>query len=363
MHLLLVQGSQPCKRVNLALQVLLLQELPSCYTSCSVFLLLLLLQLLLLLAGSSSIIVSGTKLSWAVGGKLTVTSSSYNWKQAETRSILAAVEAPSSEALAAAGYSESTAGIYDSLAAATPAPGAAESSTSGAAAIRQYNVTLFTLDQPLEFDHHARITDWEGFIMDMRPEVAYLTSNSVIKAADGPAQVDGEKFGVRVLASGSSLLQLDSVAIAFGGQAGLGRPAVHFDRLLPLKPNSRAANLTAQGGLASRKPAAADAAAAAGLGLGLNPSYLNNSAVIGVLDLAVWISSADNPYYDVQRPSSNASCAGVVVAGNVLGGSFDVDTCRVDVRGSVVAGNLAWGAVKDMSGKSKFDNLLPASFR
>jgi hypothetical protein len=314
-------------------------------------------------------------LGLAVGGKLTVTSSSYNWQQAETRSILAAVEAPPADVLAATGYAALSAAIYDSLAAATPGPGTVSGSTTGSTTgntassseagtiARLYNVTLITLDQPLEFDHHARITDWDGLIMDMRPEVAYLTSNIVIKAADGASQVDAEKFGVRVLASGPSLLQLDSVVVAFGGQAGIGRPAVHFDRLLPVRPGSRAANLTAPGALASAKPAAADAAAAAGLGLGLNPSYLNNSAVIGVLDLAVWISSADNPYYDVQKPASNASYSGVVVAGNVLGGSFDVDTCRVDVRGSVVSNNLAWGVVKDMSGKSKIDNLLPACFR
>jgi hypothetical protein len=109
--------------------------------------------------------------------------------------------------------------------------------------------------------------------------------------------------------------------------------------------------------------ASADVAAAQGLGLGLNPSFLNGSAVVNVMDLAVWISSAHNPYMGIEAAATNGSYAGAVVSGNVLGGSLDVDTVRVDVRGSVVVDNLAWGTVKDMSGKSKFDNLLPATFR
>lgn len=307
-------------------------------------------------------LVAGTNLGWSVGGKLTVTSSSYSWKQAETHSILAVTDNPTAQALAAAGFGSSGVTVYDSLAAALPAPGTTGSATTSSST--QYNVTLFTLDQPLGYDHFARVSSWEGLVVDLRPEVAYHSSNIAVKAADGLAQQDGgEKFGVRVLATGPSLLQLDSIVVAYCGQAGLGRPCVHFDRVLPLRNGSRAANLSAAAAPAQRRPAAADAADAAGLGLGLNPSYLNNSAVIGVFDLGVWISSANNPYFDIDKLGTSASYASVVVAGNVLGGSFEVDTVRVEVRGAVVVDNLGWGTVKDMSGKSKFDDILPATFR
>lgn len=292
---------------------------------------------------------------------MTVTSSSYNWAQAESRSIIAAVENPSPLALAVAGFGTATgADVYDSLVA--TAFGSSSSSSSAVSTPGPYDVTMLTLDQPLTHTHHARLSNWEGLVVDLRPEVAYTTSNIVIRAADGQWQQDGqggEKFGVRVLATGPSLLQLDSVAVMHCGQAGLGRPCVHFDRLLPLRNNSRAANIS----MSNKSPVPSDVAAASGLGLGLNPSYINISAVTGVFDLAVWVSSADNPYMGDARPGTNGSFAAAVISGNVLGGSLDVDTVRVDVRGAVVVDNLGWGTVKDMSGKSKFDDLLPATFR
>lgn len=280
---------------------------------------------------------------------------------------MSAVESPTAEALTAAGFGGMTgAVIYDSIAAATVAPGTTSISSSLGSAARQYNLTLLTLDQPAGVTHYARISDWDGLIADLRPEVAYTSSDISIKAVDGPWQLDGdggEKFGVRVLANGPSLLQLDNVLVAYCGQAGLGRPCVHFDRLMPLKNGSRSANISTATVAVGRRPAVADAIAATGLGLGLNPSYINGSAVMGVMDLAVWISSADNPYLGILKPEGNGSYAAAVVAGNALGGSLDVDTVRVDVRGAVVVDNIGWGTVKDMSGKSKFDNLLPATFR
>eukprot|EP00879_Flechtneria_rotunda_P011345 GHRR01011850.1.p1 GENE.GHRR01011850.1~~GHRR01011850.1.p1 ORF type:complete len:1721 (+),score=430.30 GHRR01011850.1:1256-6418(+) len=329
-------------------------------------------------AGSSHLLLAGTGLGWGIGGKVTVTSSSYNWKQAETRSIVTVLDSPSAEALTAAGFSGTGPAIYDSLAAATPGYGSGSISTGGVSSIRQYNATLLTLDQPLVHDHYARVSNWDGLFVDLRPEVAYQSSNIVIRAADGPWQAEqdgGEQFGVRVLAYGPSLLQLDNVVVAYCGQAGLGRPCVHFDRLKALKPG-RAANISAAAAAAGRQPAIADAAAAVELGLGLNPSYLSGSAVVSALDLAVWISTAYNPYMEESATSAmqklfnasatnntSSSVAAAVVAGNVIGGSLDVDTVRIDVRGSVVVDNLAWGTVKDMSGKSKFDNILPATFR
>jgi hypothetical protein len=47
-----------------------------------------------------------------------------------------------------------------------------------------------------------------------------LLSNAGSWQKDGEG---GEKFGVRVMASGPSLLQLDNVAMSHCGQAGLGR--------------------------------------------------------------------------------------------------------------------------------------------
>eukprot|EP00775_Hariotina_reticulata_P007195 gene7195-7409_t len=306
--------------------------------------------------GSSSLLVAGTNLGWAVGGKITVTSSSYNWQQAETRSIVALMERPSINSLAAAGFGDGS--IYDSLTAASPALGTAGPAPDNTKQ-EQYNVTLVTLDQPLDARHSAAVLSWDGLVVDLRPEVAYLTSNIIIRAADGSWQKDGEggeKFGVRVMASGPSLLQLDNVALSHCGQAGLGR-------LAALKPRGKAAAMANASAAAARMPAAVDVAAARGLGLSLNPSFLNGSSVINVMDLAAWISSADNPYMGVEAAATNGSYAAAVVSGNVLGGSLDVDTVRVDVRGSVVVDNLGWGTVKDMSGKSKFDNLLPATFR
>lgn len=330
------------------------------------------------LPGSSHLLVAGTGLGWPVGGRVALTTSSYNWQQAEERSILAVTEAPSAAALAAAGLDGAP--VHDSVAL-TPAAGGGgggAAAAGNATSPPRLNVTLLQLDRPLAHAHAAAMPDVGGARLDMRPEVALLTASISVAAVDGDAQAaeeGGERFGVRVLAAGPSLLQLDNVAVTHCGQAGLGRPCVHFDRLQPLAVNSTAAALAAAAAAAGRVPAAADAAdaarlqpAAAGPAAGRNPSFQNASVITRVFDLAVWLAAADNPYLGTSQhltaaPPPGGSYAGALVSGSVLAGSSDVDTLRADVAGAVVAGNLGWGTVKDMSSKSKFDNLLPATFR
>lgn len=67
--------------------------------------------------------------------------------------------------------------------------------------------------------------------IDMRVEVAMVSSNIVITAADGAATYVrnvGEMFGCRVIVAGNSSARISNVAVSFGGQAGLVRPAVLF---------------------------------------------------------------------------------------------------------------------------------------
>lgn len=241
----------------------------------------------------STITVQGINLAWPLGGRLVVASSSYNPHQYEIRNI-------------------------------TSISSDAASST-----------TTISLDQPLVWDHLAVRQTFPGASMalDMRVEVGYLSGSINILSRDGRSQMNGQKYGVRVLAHGPSSVRLSGVVVEYCGQAGLGRPCVHLDRLLPVNGST------------------------------INPSYLKNSAIVRGMDLGLWISSDSNPYLDTQGPAPADSFSPVTIQDNVFLESFDVDTVRVDTPKNRVIDNLAMGTQKEMKGKSKFDNLLPASFR
>jgi hypothetical protein len=65
----------------------------------------------------------------------------------------------------------------------------------------------------------------------MRVEVALVTSNIRITAADGPVTyIRGtrELFGARIIVAGNSTARISNVEMTYGGQAGLQKPAVQF---------------------------------------------------------------------------------------------------------------------------------------
>jgi hypothetical protein len=86
------------------------------------------------------------------------------------------------DALAAVGLGRAGS-IFDSLTAALPAPGTVDPAADNAN--KKYNLTLLTLDQPLDAEHSAAVFSWDGLLVDLRPEVGYITSNINIRAADG----------------------------------------------------------------------------------------------------------------------------------------------------------------------------------
>lgn len=187
-------------------------------------------------AGASEITVAGA-VGWTVGQRVLVTSSSYNWRQAEIQTIAAT-------AVAANGAD-----------------------------------TLLTLAQPLAHNHTAKVVSYNGGaqVLDMRAEVAMIDSNVRIEAPDGPYQHTdgvGSKFGPRVIGHGSSVAELNNIAMAYCGQAGLRRPCVMFKDLQPVA--AAAATNTTSG--------SAD-------GLVPNPSALNESAITFGLERGLYISS------------------------------------------------------------------------
>ncbi|KAJ9506879.1 hypothetical protein QJQ45_028160, partial [Haematococcus lacustris] len=134
----------------------------------------------------------------------------------------------------------------------------------------------------------------------------------------------GEKFGCRVVGNGASMLLLTDVAIVHGGQAGLERAAVLFDRLAPL--DALAFNLSGNGTVA-------------------NPSALINSALSYSMDSAVELVGS-----------------GVKVAGNVMYQSYQRSTVLVSGSGHSVTDNLAACTIKDITNDSAFNDNMPVTF-
>ncbi|KXZ47880.1 hypothetical protein GPECTOR_32g493 [Gonium pectorale] len=242
-------------------------------------------------AGSYAISLASPQPGWGVGSTILITSSDYNVWHAEERTIVAV----------------------------------------------QNNGATLLLDSPLSYPHYAWTKSYANasaaassrplVSVDMRAEVALLSSNIVIEAAEGPG-VDafgGEYYGCRVLAHGASVARLSNVALRYCGQAGLDVPAVLFDRLasVPSGPSDP------PGGVP-------------------NPSFLIDSVVYHSVESALVLRGPSAP---------------VNVTGNVMYFSHDKDTVEVTTTGNYILNNLALGTLKAMAGNSAFDSRLPATFR
>jgi len=73
-----------------------------------------------------------------------------------------------------------------------------------------------------------------GATLDMRTEVGLLSSNVVIRADDGPAQLSSstpwkDRFGCRVLVANQATASLSGIAFEYCGQAGTERAALQFE--------------------------------------------------------------------------------------------------------------------------------------
>ncbi|KAG2448780.1 hypothetical protein HYH02_006132 [Chlamydomonas schloesseri] len=229
-------------------------------------------------AGTNYLVLDPPQPGWAVGASILVTSSSYNTWQAEERTITA---------------------------------------------VQNNGATIF-LDSPLAHPHYAFTASFAGApaAVDMRAEVALLSSNVVVESLEGPgveAAVGGERYGCRVIVHGASVGRISNTALRYCGQAGLDRATVMFDRLAKV---------------AGGAP---------------NPSFLADSVLYKSQEAAVFVDG-DN------------DTSPVSLTGNIIYGSYDKDTVEVATSGNTIRGNLALGLVKIMDGVSGFDTRLPAVF-
>ncbi|PNH07881.1 Fibrocystin-L [Tetrabaena socialis] len=236
------------------------------------------------LPGATNITLATAQPGWPVGANILITSSSYNVWQTEERTIVGVLNATN-------------------------------------------NGTMLLLDSPLIHPHYSWVKAFNGSsptaasAVDMRAEVALLSSNVVVESAEGAA-VDafgGEYFGCRIVASGPAAARMSNVALRYCGQSGMERPAVLFDRLSPLS-----------GGAA-------------------NPSFLRESVIYRSVEGALAL-----------RGSSSSSP--VNITSNVMYYSYDQDTVAVETQRNYIIDNLVLGTVKNMVGNSDFDPRLPASF-
>ncbi|KAG2491954.1 hypothetical protein HYH03_009686 [Edaphochlamys debaryana] len=250
-------------------------------------------------AGDSALTLVGDvrQAGWQAGSRILVASTSYNWKQSEMRTVTAITSD----------------GSYSTL----------------------------TLDSALAHAHDARFKSYPGGPaggVDMRAEVAMLSSSILITAADATASyaLGSEGFGARVVVSGNSTGRLDGVTMEYCGQGLLpDRACVFFDRL---------ASVTVAVASANGTDAAAQTVTVR------NPSVLRRSALVWGMNSNVRIGGAAGVN------------DGAAVVENVMYESLDVSGVDVSTSGNVIRGNLVLGTIKDMTGKSGFDDVMPASF-
>ncbi|KAG2496270.1 hypothetical protein HYH03_005503 [Edaphochlamys debaryana] len=248
--------------------------------------------------GDSTLTVAGDvrQLGWQVGNRILVTSTTFNWKQSEIRNVTAIT-------------------------------------TNGA-------TSTLTLDSALTYTHDARFKSYTGGPaggVDMRAEVAMLSSSILITAANGASSYTfgSEMFGARVVVSGNSTGRFDGITMEYCGQGGLtDRACIFFDRLTSLTVTADSANGTGTGQTGTFR----------------NPSVLRSSAL-------VWGMNSN-----VRIGGTAGVNDGVAVVENVMYEAYDISSIDVDTSGNVIRGNLALGTIKDMTGKSGFDLSMPCTF-
>ena len=192
-------------------------------------------------AGDISVTVAEAGLGWKVGDSVLIGSTSFNTWQAEMRTI------------AAVGN----------------------------------NGALLTLNETLRFPHGGLVKAYPGGpTVDMRAEIAIISSNVVVTASNGAAaKAAGDLFGARIVVSGNSTGRFSNALVQYCGQAGLtARSCILYDRLTPVTPQA--------GGSAVA-----------------NPSFLSTSAVV----------------YGLHSNLRLQGATAISVTGNVMYESYDVD--------------------------------------
>ncbi|KAG1667228.1 hypothetical protein FOA52_009793 [Chlamydomonas sp. UWO 241] len=268
-------------------------------------------------AGAASIVLVGASLGWAVGQEVLITSSSWNWRQAETRTISA---------------------VANNVGAGT---------------------TTLTLSANLTHAHWSRSLAYgTAAHIDMRTEVGLISSNVRVTPSDGittHGRGSGEMFGARIVVSGNSTARISHAEIRYGGQAMLLRPTILFAGLTQVDARF-AGDALAGGG----SPACAANAAASGCGFTLggvdpnataavlraNPSFVSDSALPFNMESAVTIKGSSK----------------VTVSGNVMWESYDYAAVLVESTGNTITNNLAGGTFKEMHAVSAQNLDIPGTF-
>ncbi|EFJ47177.1 hypothetical protein VOLCADRAFT_92355 [Volvox carteri f. nagariensis] len=199
------------------------------------------------------------------------------------------------------------------------------------------NGSQLLLDSPLAHPHGARVKAYPGGpTVDMRAEVGLVSSNVLITADDGESthSYDGEMFGARVVVSGNSTGRFDSMGMAYCGQAGFDdRACIYFDRMAPVTV-LRTDNVTNMTTLSAIP----------------NPSFVKGSVLLYGMASNVLINGKPS----VANP--------VTLADNIMYEAYDTHSVDVYTTGNIIRGNLVIGTIKDMTGKSHFDIMMPSSF-
>ncbi len=186
--------------------------------------------------------------------------------------------------------------------------------------------------------------------VDLRVEVALLSSNVIITSLDGAethAPGTGELFGATVAVHGNASARLSQVALTYCGKYGSG-PSVLFANLAQVDARLP---LDALPGGGDPAQAAANSSNASLPVLLPNPSALLDCALVWNMDGGVAVLGAS----DSLNPTT--------LQGNVFFESIDSHTVLVDTPGNLVRGNLALGTVKNMAGRAATDRDVPASFK
>ncbi|GAX81123.1 hypothetical protein CEUSTIGMA_g8557.t1 [Chlamydomonas eustigma] len=276
-------------------------------------------------ANTSQLVVDGIQLGWSVGHKVLVTSSAWNLWQAEFRTIMAVAE-------------------YLSTSNMTNPPA--------------FNTTMLTLDSSLTYSHWAKVKAYPGAssAVDMRVEVALVSSNIHITAADGPVTYirgTGELFGARIIVAGNSSARISNIAMSYGGQAGLQRPAIQFQNLTKVDPTAQPMDALPNGGGATlTNVTGAPSNTANMLGtdtLISNPSIVADSSFIYNMDSGAGVTGV-------------SATSSVTLTGNVFYESYDVHTVDIETDGNIISNNLALGTIKEMANVSAQNLQVSATF-
>ena len=201
-------------------------------------------------AGATTLTVSGVGLMWRKGNRVLVTSTSFNTWQAEIRTLTQATE---------------SAGI-----------------------------TTLTLNGSLLHPHGSLIKAHPGGpTVDMRAEVAYLSSNILITATDGDttkALGISEYFGARVVVSGNATGRFSHIAMEYCGQGGLAnRACMFYDRLEKINGSA-------------------------------NPSFLRNSAMLWGMNANLRVGGLPGTHEPVD------------ITGNVMYEGYDENSVEIQTR-------------------------------